>query len=241
MTARHRIWHPRGMRYVVTGANRGIGLELVRQLLARGEVVEAACREPAQALDLRGLPTRPGAELRIHKCDVASDESVAAFGKALGEGPIDVLVNNAGVLGKMEGLEELDLADALRTYDVNALGAIRVTRAVLPRLRLGRARKIVHISTKMASIADNTSGGAFGYRMSKTALNMASRTMALALRGERILSVVVNPGWVQTDMGGPGAPTSVTDSAKGILLLIEKLRLEDTGEFWDYRGSKIEW
>lgn len=229
------------MRYVVTGANRGIGLELSRQLLARGEIVEAACREPSQAVELRGLPTRPGSELRLHKCDVASDESVAAFARALGEAPVDVLINNAGVLGKMESLEELDLADVLRTYDVNALGAIRVTRALLPRLRQGRARKIVHVSTKMASIADNTSGGAFGYRMAKVALNMASRSMALALRGERILSVVVNPGWVQTDMGGPGAPTSVTESAKGILALIEKLKLEDTGEFWDYRGMKIEW
>jgi NAD(P)-dependent dehydrogenase (short-subunit alcohol dehydrogenase family) len=141
----------------------------------------------------------------------------------------------------MEALEELDLDDVRRTFDVNALGAIRVTRALLPRLRQGRGRKIVHVSTKMASIADNTSGGAFGYRMSKVALNMASRTMALALRGERIVSVVVNPGWVQTDMGGPGAPTPVAESASGIVALIDRLKLDDSGEFWDYRGDKLEW
>ena len=95
--------------------------------------------------------------------------------------------------------------------------------------------------TTTPRIGDNTSGGAFGYRMSKVALNMASRSMALALRGERIISVVVNPGWVQTDMGGPGAPTPAADSARGILALVERLKLEDSGEFWDYRGSKIEW
>ncbi len=229
------------MRYVVTGANRGIGLELCRQLLAGGKIVEAACREPHRAVELRALPTRPGAELHIHACDVVSDESVAAFAKGLAEGGVDVLINNAGALGKMEALEELDLADVRNTFDVNALGAIRVTRALLPRLRQGRGRKILHVSTKMASIADNTSGGAFGYRMSKVALNMASRTMALALRGERIVSVVVNPGWVQTDMGGPGAPTPVGESARGILALADRLKLEDSGEFWDYRGDKIEW
>jgi NAD(P)-dependent dehydrogenase (short-subunit alcohol dehydrogenase family) len=229
------------MRYVVTGANRGIGLELARQLLAGGKIVEAACREPHRAVELRALPTRPGAELRIHACDVGSDASVASFATGLADGGVDVLINNAGTLGKMEALEELDLDDVRRTFDVNALGAIRVTRALLPRLRQGRGRKIVHVSTKMASIADNTSGGAFGYRMSKVALNMASRTMALALRGERIVSVVVNPGWVQTDMGGPGAPTPVAESARGILALIDRLKLDDSGEFWDYRGDKIEW
>lgn len=229
------------MRYVVTGANRGIGLELARQLLAGGKIVEAACREPHRAVELRALPTRPGAELRIHACDVASDPSVASFAAGLAEGGVDVLINNAGMLGKMEALEELDLDDVRRTFDVNALGAIRVTRALLPRIRQGRGRKVVHVSTKMASIADNTSGGAFGYRMSKVALNMASRSMALALRGERIVSVVVNPGWVQTDMGGPGAPTPVAESARGILALIDRLKLEDSGEFWDYRGDKIEW
>ncbi len=229
------------MRYVVTGANRGIGLELCRQLLARGEVVEAACRDPQRALELRALPTRPGADLRLHACDVSSDASVAAFAAGLAEGGIDVLLNNAGVLGKMESLEELDLDDVKRTFDVNALGAIRMTRALLPRLRQGRGRKVVHVSTKMASIADNTSGGAFGYRMAKVALNMASRSMALALRGERIVSVVVNPGWVQTDMGGPGAPTPASESARGLLALVDRLKLEDSGEFWDYRGDRIEW
>jgi NAD(P)-dependent dehydrogenase (short-subunit alcohol dehydrogenase family) len=229
------------MRYVVTGANRGIGLELVRQLLARGETVEAGCRDPGGARELHALPTRVGANLRVHACDVASDASVAGFAASIGDAPVDVLINNAGVLGKMQSLEELDLDDVKRTFDVDALGAIRVTRALLPRIRQGRGRKVLHLSTKMASISDNTSGGAYGYRMAKTALNMANRSMALALRGERILSVVVNPGWVQTDMGGPGAPTPASDSARGILELVERLKLEDTGEFWDYRGDKIEW
>ena len=152
-----------------------------------------------------------------------------------------MLVNNAGVLGKMQSLEELDLEDCLATFRVNALGAIAVTRALLPQLRKSKVRKVLHVSTGMASIADNSSGGAYGYRMSKAALNMASKCLAVGLRGDRIVSAVINPGWVQTDMGGSGAPTSVVDSAKGILQQIDALDVEHTGQFLDYKGGTLDW
>ena len=192
------------MKAVVTGANRGIGLELVRQLLARGASVDAGVRNPKDARDLAHLGKTPAtaASLRIHALDVGDDESVRAFATALSERPVDLLINNAGVMGKMQRLEDLDLDDMLNSYRINALGAVCVTRALLPNLRKGEGRKVVHVSTGMASIADNTSGGAYGYRMSKAALNIASKSMAVNLRGERIISVVMNPGWVQTDMGG---------------------------------------
>lgn len=232
------------MRYVVTGANRGIGLELVRQLLERGDTVEAGARDPSSARELASFAKRPhreGSKLRVHAVDVADDASVRAFARSIGDVPVDVLINNAGVLGKMQSLEELDLEDVVHTYRVNALGALAVTRALLPNLRKGGARKVVHISTGMASIADNTSGGAFGYRMSKAALNIASKSMAVNLRGERIISVVMNPGWVQTDMGGSGAPTTVHDSAAGILQVTDALSLEKSGQFLDYRGGTLAW
>ena len=231
------------MRFVITGANRGIGLELAKQLLARGDSVEAGVRAPDRATDLIQLGKSPrGASLlRVHALDVASDESARGFAQAIGDKPIDVLINNAGILGKMQSLEELDLEDIVNTFRVDALGAVAVTRALLPGLRKGDTRKLVHISTGMASISDNTSGGAFGYRMAKAALNIASKSMAVNLRGERFISVVMNPGWVQTEMGGSGAPTPVRDSAAGILRVIDKLTLDQSGSFLDFRGGTLAW
>ena len=223
-------------RFVVTGANRGIGLELVRQLLERGDVVEATAREPQEATALMELASD---RLRIHRCDVRSDESVHALGIA----EVDVLVNNAGVMQPFStsGLEEMDLRAALDTFDVNALGAIRVTRALLPQLRRGTGRKIVHMSSDMGSIGENQRGGAYAYRMSKAALNMAARTMALDLRADGIVCVAMHPGWVQTDMGGERAPTSVEESVKGLLAVIDGLSMTQSGSFVDYRGATHHW
>ena len=153
------------MRIVITGANRGIGLEFCRQYLDRGETVDATARRPDEAKALHALAASAGARLRIHACDVQDDASVKAFAKALPAGGVDLLINNAGVMGKMSSLEELDLDDARNTFDVNALGPIRVTRALLPFLRQGQGAKVAHVTSKMGAISDNTSGGAYGYRM----------------------------------------------------------------------------
>lgn len=223
-------------RFVVTGANRGIGLEMVRQLLARGDAVEATARVPEAATALMELASD---RLRIHRCDVQSDESV----RALRIAEVDVLINNAGVMQPFSasGLEEMDLRAALETLDVNALGAIRVTRALLPQLRRGKGRKIVHISSDMGSIGENERGGAYAYRMSKAALNMAARSMALDLRADGIVCVAMHPGWVQTDMGGPRAPTTVEESVTGMLTVIDGLSLAQSGTFLDYRGATHHW
>jgi NAD(P)-dependent dehydrogenase (short-subunit alcohol dehydrogenase family) len=231
------------MRFVVTGTSRGIGLELVRQLLARGDVVEAVVRDPERARELAQLGKTPSgaANLRIHRCDVTDDASVRALAAALDGRAVDVLVNNAGVLGKMSPLEELDLEDMVASYRTNALAPLAVTRALLPNMRRSDVRKVVHISTGMASIGENTSGGAYGYRMSKAALNIAAKSLAINLRGERFVSVVLNPGWVQTEMGGVGAPTPVKESVVGILSVIDRLTLEQSGSFLDYRGGVLPW
>lgn len=227
------------MRFIVTGANRGIGLELARQLTARGDTVLAGVRDPASAEDLRALASSQGSRIQIHACDIASDESARAFAASLGDEPIDVLINNAGIYGKHQRLEDLDLDDVTRTYNVNALGPIRVTRAVLPLLRKGKTRKVVHITSGMGSVTDNTSGGSYGYRMSKAALNMASKSMSVDLSAEGVLCVVMNPGWVKTDMGGSSAPTDVTESASKMIGMIDKMTLEDTGKFFDFKGGTI--
>jgi NAD(P)-dependent dehydrogenase (short-subunit alcohol dehydrogenase family) len=227
------------MRFVITGANRGIGLELARQVAARGDFVEAGARDPGAAAELQVIAEREPARVRVHTCDVASDTSVRAFASSVGDVAVDVLINNAGVKGERRPLAEVDLEDALRTFDTNALGPLRVTRAFLANLRRGDGKRVVHMTSALASITDNTTGDAYAYRMSKAALNMASRSMAVDLRGEGILSVVLSPGWVKTDMGGPRAPLSVEESVRGMLGIIDRLTLEQSGLFFDYQGLAI--
>lgn len=216
------------MRVVVTGANRGIGLEFVRQYLARGDEVVATCRAPAEATALAAL-TRPWA------CDVSDDARVAAFARAHGDAPVDLLVNNAGVGGEWTSLDAMSMASALAAYSVNALGPLRVTRALLPNLLRARAPRVANVSSGMGSIGDNGSGGAYAYRMSKAALNMASRSLAVDLRPQGVISVVINPGWVQTDMGGTNAPVPVAESVAAMIARFDSLTAEDSGRFLDWR------
>jgi NAD(P)-dependent dehydrogenase (short-subunit alcohol dehydrogenase family) len=226
------------MRFVVTGANRGIGLEFVKQLTARGEEVDAAARDPNDAADLRAL-VRPGVRLRIHRLDVVDDASVHAFAEALPAGPVDVLVNNAGVSG-VKGGEPIDPEDILRVFDVNAVGTLRVVRAVLPRLRAGKTRKIVNLTSLLGSIAD-ASGGRYAYRLSKAALNMATRLLAEDLRGEGFLTVALHPGWVQTRMGGSAAPVPPEQSIRGMLRIVDGLNAEQSGRVFDFQGRELPW
>jgi NAD(P)-dependent dehydrogenase (short-subunit alcohol dehydrogenase family) len=226
-------------RWVVTGANRGIGLEFVKQLAARGDAVEAAARDGG-AGELAALAKQHD-KVRLHAVDVRDDASVQAMAKTIGDDSVDVLVNNAGVMGKMTSLENVDLADALATFDANALGPIRTTRALLPNLKKAERPRVANITSGMGSIGDNSSGGAYAYRMSKAALNMANKSMSIDLRDRGIVTVVVNPGWVQTDMGGGGAPTPVTESVSRMIAIFDELKLIRTGTFIDFRGGTIEW
>lgn len=227
------------MRIVITGANRGIGLEFTRQLAARGEMVEATARRPAQADELRALAEASDGRVKIHACDVGDDHSVHELVQAIGRGSVDLLINNAGIYGKMQSLEELDLGDVLHTFSVDALGPIRVTRALLPNLVASGGGRVAHITSKMGSVSDNTSGGAYGYRMAKAALNMASKSMSVDLRDRGVISVVFNPGWVQTDMGGENAPTPVEVSVSNMIRIIDGLRPEHSGRFFNHTGEDV--
>lgn len=227
------------MRAVVTGANRGIGLEFVRQLLARGDRVVAAVREPKKADRLRDLAA--GERLEIVACDVSSDASVAELDSKLAPGPVDTLINNAGIIGQHGRFPSLDYEDCIRVFSTNALGALRVSTALLDRLRKGSSPRIVNISTGMASLADNGSGGAWAYRMSKAALNMATVNLGLALGGDGITCIAVNPGWVQTDMGGAGANMPVDESVRRLLAIHDGLTLEKSGSFLNHDGSVFPW
>ena len=224
------------MHVVVTGANRGIGLELVRQLLARGDQVEAACRRPDDARELRATGAR------VHAVDVADGASVAAFAAALDDLPVDLVINNAGVFGDMrQRLADFNYEAATRTFEVNALGALRVSQALLPHLRRGTGKKLAYISSVLGSISNTNAPDHLAYRVSKAALNMIARSIAFELRDDQILSIVVHPGWVRTAMGGPNAPTSPAEAAEAILAQIDAATFTDTGEFVDTQGARCAW
>ncbi len=229
------------LRWVVTGANRGIGLEFVRQLAARGDEVVATVRDLSAANDLQGVAAAADGRVNVVPCDTSSDQSTLDLLGFVGPRVVDVIINNAGVMGAMTALEELDFAEMTRTFDVNALGPLRVAQALLPALLRGPVRRIVSISSGMGSIEDNTSGGAYGYRISKAALNMANRSMSVDLRDRGFTCVVMNPGWVQTDMGGAGAPLPVVESVASLIRIIDGLTPRDSGKFINYRGNEFAW
>lgn len=178
--------------YLVTGANRGIGLEYCRQLKERGDKVIAVCRSVSDELKALDVET-------IADIDITSDESIAKLVERVGDRTIDVLINNAGIVERVN-LTNLDFESIRKQFEVNALGMLRVTHALLPKLKNGS--KIAIMTSRMGSIADNTSGGSYGYRMSKVAMSMAGKSLALDLKPQGIAVAILHPGLVKTRMTG---------------------------------------
>lgn len=229
------------MNTVVTGAGRGLGLELTRQLAARGDRVHAVVREPRGAPELLALAKAHPARVIVHQAEVTREADVQALAKALGDEALDLLINNAGTMGGVDPLATVDVVDVMRTFEVNAVAPLLVTRALLPSLTKSAHAWAVHISTKMASLEDNTSGGYYAYRMSKVALNMMSRSLAVDLAGQGVSSIVVHPGWVKTAMGGPNARLEIDEAASAILATLAALDRSASGTFIDLRGRPIAW
>jgi len=221
--------------WLVTGANRGIGLEFARKLSGRGERVVGTARRPERADELR----ETGA--RVEALDVGDDASVAALVRSLAGEALDVLVLSAAIGEAGPGVDHLVAADVLRTLNVNAVGAVRMTVALLPNLRAGKRRTIVALSSGLASIERNAEGGWIAYRMSKAALNMFMRSAASELSRDGFTCVVIDPGWVRTAMGGKDAPLTTDASVEAMLRVIESLRPSDSGRFLDRRGRDVPW
>ena len=227
---------------LVTGANRGLGLEFARQYAADGWRVHAACRAPNDAKDLQKAAAGSGGRVHLLALDVTDTTSVRSAAGALGGEAIDVLVNNAGVGGpRNERLGRLDYAAWERVLDVNTLGPMRVIEAFVDNVAKSREKKIVTITSGMGSIADNTSGGAYAYRTSKAAVNMVVKSLSLDLAPRGIVCVVMNPGWVRTDMGGPRGTLSPQDSIRAMRGVIAALKPGDTGKFFNYNGKSYPW
>jgi len=219
---------------VITGANRGIGLEFVRQWLERSAVVHATYRTT-----MGGLSDLEHPLLTCHRVDVRSDEDLVAMFDRI-EGPVDVLINNAGVSdGRWESLEAIDIDVALDVLAVNALAPVRVVQQASAKLREGS--KIAMVSSLMGSIGDCESGRSYAYRASKTALNMLTVAMKPELAERGVATVLLHPGWVQTDMGGPQAPVNTVDSVAGMLARIDELTVATSGSYRSFDGTILPW
>ena len=218
---------------LVTGANRGIGLELSKQLAARGDSVIAVCRSSSVELDQAGVEIMAGTE-------VTDPVSLHRLARTLEGRRIDILVNNAGILrrdklGSLAG----SVDDMLLQFRTNSLGPILVTEALLP--NLGSGSKVAIITSRMGSVADNTSGGAYGYRMSKSAVNNAGVSLARDLAGKGIAVALLHPGYVRTDMTGGEGFIDTPEAAAGLLQRIDELTLENSGGFWHSNGEELPW
>lgn len=227
--------------YCITGANRGIGLELTRQLAKRGDKIIATARDLNGASELKSLAEQNKGKIDLFGLDVTNDGSIKAFASAIGTRAIDVLVNNAGTIGiKPQTTREMDFDGFLKTLNTNTLGPLRVIQALLPNLKLSPLPKIITISSMMGSMASGSSD-TLGYRVSKAGVNKVMQAVHTDFKPQGIAVLTLHPGWVRTEMGGAGADISVEESAEGIIARIDELTLKNSGRFLDYDGSERAW
>ena len=226
---------------LITGASRGIGFALARQYLARGSRVVATARNTGGD-DLLALQQQYRDQIELLTLDVTSAQAIAVMQATLTKQPLHLLINNAGLY--TSGDDSMDTLDSdiwLNEIRVNTIAPFMVTRALRPNLAATDHATVAMISSKMGSLAENRSGGAYSYRSSKAALNAVTRSLAHDLACNSISVVALHPGWVRTDMGGPKAPLDTTASAIGLKSVLDKVGPDDNGKFFDYTGVQIPW
>src|SRR5215471_193144 len=227
---------------LITSANRGLGLEFAVQYLADGWHVYATCRQPKSAEKLQRLAQKEKDKIDVFAMDVTNGSSVDRAAKKIGGDAIDVLINSAGIIGKPgQKTGHVDFASWAQVFDVNTMGPLRVTEAFVDNIARSERKLVVTITSGMGSIADNTSGGSIAYRSSKAAVNMVMRSLAIDLSPRGITCVVINPGWVKTDMGGPNASITPADSVAALRRTIGGLRPAQSGKFFHYDGRPYDW
>lgn len=230
-------------RVVVTGANRGLGLEFVRQLLARDARVFAACRHPGKALELTKLAGAHPGRLSVLPLELTQERSIAELVREVGalSAALDLLINNAGMLVAGERFGAIMAKSLNDTFASNAAGPFLVTQALAPLLEKGANAKVVNISSSLGSLTRTSDFYTPSYAISKAALNMATRQLAAELAPRGITVVCASPGWVQTAMGGATAPVTPATSVAGLLQLADRLGVADAGRFLDYSGAALPW
>lgn len=219
---------------LITGANRGLGLEFARQYVADGWQVIACCRQPEQAQDLRALG------VRCERLDVADFASIGELAHALQDQEIDVLLNNAGLMAG-EGIGALNVDQWRKALDVNVIAPAMMAEAFVNHVARSQRKIIAVVSSLMGSMADNSSGGYYGYRSAKAGVNAVVKNLSIDLASRGINAVALHPGWVRTDMGGPEAPLSAQESVAGLRRVLNAITQKDSGQFFDYMGQKLPW
>ncbi len=222
---------------LITGASRGIGLEFVRQYSEDGWRVLACARQASPGLE--NLAKK--GEVRILPLDVADRNQIASLGKALFGQNFDLLLNNAGIYPESDsgGFGKTDYEDWMKAFAVNSMAPLLLAETLVPMLRKGGT--IATVTSKMGSLADNTSGGSYLYRTSKAAANMVMKNLALDLAPRGLISVALHPGWVKTDMGGPHALIGVEESVSGMKRVLDRITLADSGKFVGFDGIEVPW
>lgn len=228
---------------LVTGANRGLGLELVRQYAADGWEVLACCRSPANAHELNALAAYSNGKVSVHLLDVTNDSQRQALAAQLAGKPIDILLNNAGLSGNWgtQGFGHCQTAAWQEVLHANVIAPLLMMQDFAANVALSERKIIANMSSKMGSIADNSSGGAYIYRSSKAALNMVNKSAAHDLARKGISVVVLHPGWVRTDMGGPNGELAVEEAVTALKRNLANVTFADSGRFIDIDGSSIPW
>ena len=226
---------------LLTGANRGLGLEFTRQYRDAGWRVYACCRAPDRATELQALAAASNGRVSVHALDVADHPRIAALAQELRGVALDVLLNNAGIYGPRDGsFGHIDYRAWADVFAVNTMAPMRMAECFVEHVARSDRKIIACLTSLMGSVTEN-SGGHYPYRSSKAALNMVVRGLSIDLRPRGIIAVVVHPGWVQTDMGGREAPMQAPDSIRGMRGVFDRLRPEDSGKFLNHDGSEIPW
>ena len=228
---------------LVTGANRGLGLEFTRQYAEAGWQVHACCRNPEDSTALKALHLAHLDRISLHKLDVADFQQIAQLAESLADTPIDVLLNNAGVYPDHAGsrLSDADYEAWQTAFRINSMSPLKMAQAFAAQVAASQEKKIINMTSKMGSIADNGSGGSYIYRSSKTALNSVTKSLAIDLANQGISVLAMHPGWVQTDMGGPNGLINAEQSVSGMRQVIAKLKPQQSGQFIAYDGQAIPW
>ena len=228
---------------LITGANRGIGLEFCRQYAADGWRVLACSRYPEKSDALNKLAAQHPEQIKIHALDVADHVEIDRLAHVLADESIDLLINNAGIYPDSDksGFGHTDYAEWIHAFRINTMAPLKMAETFATQIARGKQKTIVTVTSKMGSIADNSSGGSYLYRSSKAAVNMVVKSLAIDLKPIGITAVVFHPGWVKTDMGGPSALISAEQSVSGMRQVIARLTMADSGRFFAYDGQEIPW
>ena len=228
---------------LVTGANRGIGLEFSRQYAEDGWHVLACCRHPEKSDALNKLAAQYPELVKIHPLDVADHAQIERLAQTLSNESIDLLINNAGInpVSDASGFGHTNYAEWMSAFSINTMAPLKMAETFARQIARSKQKSIVTLTSLMGSIADNSSGGSYLYRSSKAAANMVVKSLAVDLRQQGITAVAFHPGWVKTDMGGANAMISAAQSVTGMRQVISSLSLADSGKFFDYDGNVLPW